>query len=53
MNHYPAWKNLLIALVVAVGILIALPNIFGKGPSVQLSFFLSIHLPFPPYLFHI
>ena len=37
MNHYPAWKNLLIAAVVALGILIALPNLFGKAPSVQVS----------------
>jgi preprotein translocase subunit SecD len=37
MNHYPAWKNLLIAAVVAIGILIALPNIYGKAPSVQVS----------------
>jgi preprotein translocase subunit SecD len=37
MNHYPAWKNLLIAAVFALGALIALPNLFGKAPSVQVS----------------
>jgi len=37
MNHYPAWKNLLVAAVVALGVLIALPNLFGKAPSVQVS----------------
>lgn len=37
MNHYPLWKNLLIAVAIAVGLLIALPNIFGKAPSVQVS----------------
>jgi len=37
MNHYPAWKNLLVAAIVAIGILIALPNLFGKAPSVQIS----------------
>jgi len=37
MNHYPAWKNLLVAAVIAAGIFIALPNLFGKAPSVQVS----------------
>jgi len=37
MNHYPLWKNALIALVFVIGLLIALPNVFGKAPSVQVS----------------
>jgi preprotein translocase subunit SecD len=37
MNQYPAWKNLLVAAVLAIGVLIALPNLFGKAPSVQIS----------------
>jgi len=37
MNQYPLWKNLLVAGVVALGMLIALPNLFGKAPSVQVS----------------
>jgi preprotein translocase subunit SecD len=37
MNHYPAWKNLLVALIIAIGILFALPNLFGKAPSIQIS----------------
>jgi preprotein translocase subunit SecD len=37
MNHYPAWKNLLVAAILAIGVLIALPNLFGKAPSVQIS----------------
>ncbi len=37
MNQYPAWKNLLVAVVIAAGLLIALPNIFGKAPSLQVS----------------
>jgi len=37
MNQYPAWKNLLVATVLAAGLLIALPNIFGKAPSLQVS----------------
>ncbi len=37
MNYYPAWKNLLVALVLAIGILVALPNVFGNAPSLQIS----------------
>ena len=37
MNHYSAWKNALVALVIVLGIVIALPNLFGKAPSVQIS----------------
>ena len=37
MNHYSAWKNTLVALVIVLGIVIALPNLFGKAPSVQIS----------------
>jgi preprotein translocase subunit SecD len=37
MNHYPAWKNLLVAAIFAMGVLIALPNLFGKAPSIQIS----------------
>lgn len=37
INQYPAWKNILVAVVVALGILIALPNLFGKAPSIQVS----------------
>jgi preprotein translocase subunit SecD len=37
MNHYSTWKNLLVLAVLAVGALIALPNIYGKAPSVQIS----------------
>jgi preprotein translocase subunit SecD len=37
MNQYPAWKNILVAAVLALGILIALPNLYGKAPSIQVS----------------
>ena len=37
MNHYPAWKNLLVAALVLLGAFIALPNLFGKARSVQVS----------------
>ena len=37
MNQYAAWKYLLLALVLAVGVLYALPNIFGKDPALQIT----------------
>ena len=36
-NRFPFWKNLVILIVLAIGILYALPNLFGHDPSVQLS----------------
>ncbi|NND64818.1 MAG: protein translocase subunit SecD [Gammaproteobacteria bacterium] len=37
MNRYPSWANVSILAIVALGILIALPNVFGKGPAVQIT----------------
>ncbi|VAW92843.1 Protein translocase subunit SecD [hydrothermal vent metagenome] len=37
INHYPWWKYLLIVLVLAVGVLYALPNIYGTDPALQIS----------------
>ena len=37
MNRYPWWANLLIALVLAVGALYALPNWYGTDPALQVS----------------
>ncbi len=36
-NHFPFWKNLLILAVLVLGIVYALPNLFGDDPSVQIS----------------
>ncbi|CAA9890264.1 SecYEG protein translocase auxillary subunit [Candidatus Methylobacter favarea] len=36
-NHFPLWKNLLILIVFVVGIIYALPNLYGDDPSVQVS----------------
>lgn len=36
MNRYPLWKNALIIAVVALGLLYALPNIYGQSPVVQI-----------------
>ena len=35
MNHYPLWKNLLIAVVIVLGLVYALPNLYGEAPAVQ------------------
>ncbi len=35
MNRFPLWKNLLVVVAVAAGLLISLPNLFGEAPAVQ------------------
>jgi len=37
MNQYPAWKYLLILLVLLTGVLYALPNLFGEDPAIQVT----------------
>lgn len=37
MNHYKLWRYLLILLIVALGLLYALPNCFGEDPAIQIS----------------
>jgi len=37
MNQYPAWKYLLILIVLLVGVLYALPNLFGEDPALQVT----------------
>ena len=37
MNRYPLWKNLLVAFVLLIGFLYALPNIFSQDPVVEIS----------------
>jgi len=36
-NRYPAWKYLLLVLVTVIGLIFAMPNIFGDDPAVQIS----------------
>lgn len=36
-NYFPFWKNLLILIVFALGVLYSIPNLFGDDPSVQLT----------------
>ncbi|WGE44729.1 protein translocase subunit SecD [Actinobacillus equuli] len=37
LNRFPLWKNLMIIIVVLIGGLYALPNLYGEDPSVQIS----------------
>jgi preprotein translocase subunit SecD len=37
MNRYPAWKNLLVLALVLFGLFIAVPNLFGEDPALQVS----------------
>ncbi|MBT8085039.1 MAG: protein translocase subunit SecD [Woeseia sp.] len=37
MNRYPAWLNLLLLGIVLLGIVLALPNIYGSVPALQLA----------------
>ncbi len=36
-NRFPLWKNFIILIVLVVGVIYALPNLYGNDPSVQLS----------------
>jgi len=37
MNQYPAWKYLLIVVILVLGTLYALPNLFGEDPALQVT----------------
>jgi preprotein translocase subunit SecD len=37
MHSYPAWKIWLVSIVLVVALLLALPNVFGEAPALQLS----------------
>ncbi|QQF76642.1 protein translocase subunit SecD [Histophilus somni] len=37
LNRYPLWKNLMVILVIAIGVLYSLPNLYGEDPAVQIS----------------
>lgn len=37
MNRYSSWKYILILFFIGLGLLFALPNIYGKDPSLQVS----------------
>ena len=37
MNKYPSWLNLLVLVILLAGCLLALPNIYGSVPAVQIA----------------
>lgn len=37
LNRYPMWKNLVIIGVMLLGLLYALPNLYGEDPAIQVS----------------
>ena len=37
LNQYPMWKNLLVAAVLLVGLLYALPNIYSQDPVIEVT----------------
>ena len=37
MNRYPLWKYITIAVVLLLGMVYSLPNLFGEAPAVQVS----------------
>ncbi len=37
MNRYPAWLNFLVLGILVTGILVALPNVYGTLPAIQLA----------------
>lgn len=37
MNRFPAWLNTLVLAILILGVVLAMPNIYGSAPSVQLA----------------
>ncbi|MFM2481575.1 protein translocase subunit SecD [Celerinatantimonas sp. YJH-8] len=37
LNKYPWWKTLMVVVIIAIGFLYALPNIYGDDPAVQVT----------------
>ncbi|AZI88697.1 MULTISPECIES: protein translocase subunit SecD [Kosakonia] len=37
LNRYPLWKYIMLVVVLIVGLLYALPNLYGEDPAVQIS----------------
>ncbi len=45
MNQYPIWKYLLIFIILAVGAVYALPNLYGENPALQITSTRGFALP--------
>ncbi|NND44459.1 MAG: hypothetical protein HKN58_03980, partial [Xanthomonadales bacterium] len=45
MNQYPLWKYILILLIFSIGLLYALPNLYGEDPAIQVTTTRGFTLP--------
>ena len=45
MNQYSVWKYLLILIIISVGIIYALPNLYGEDPALQITSSRGFALP--------
>ncbi len=45
MNQYPLWKYILILLIITIGTIYALPNLYGEDPAVQITSARGFNLP--------
>ncbi len=37
LNRYPLWKYIMLVVVIIVGLMYALPNLYGEDPAVQIT----------------
>lgn len=44
-NKYPLWKNILLVVVVVIGFVYALPNLYSEVPAVQISSEIPMDMP--------
>ncbi len=45
MNQYPLWKYILILLIISIGTIYALPNLWGEDPAIQVTSARGFPLP--------
>ena len=45
MNKYPVWRYLLIVVLIVLGVIYALPNLYGEDPAIQVIPPSTINLP--------
>jgi len=37
MNQYPLWRYILLAVLIVIGVIYALPNLYGEDPAIQIT----------------
>ncbi len=45
MNQYPPWKYILILMIIVIGTIYALPNLYGEDPAIQVTSARGFTLP--------